>query len=192
MILSDRTIKKRLQTGEIKIDPFFEEQLQPSSYDVTLDKDFLVFDTTKTQIIDPRKNITQAMRKVISTEEDPFILHPNEFALAATQEIVGVDGKHLVVLNGKSSLGRLGLLIHATAGFIDPGNELRITLELFNVATVPILLYPGMKIAQVVFEEISEHCERQYGHPDLKSKYYKDQGVKASFMHENFIENNDN
>lgn len=186
MILSDRTIKKRLQTGEIKIEPFDPAMLQPASYDVTLGLEFLVFDNSKATVIDPKKDAKDIMRKVKANSDDPFILHPGEFALAAINEIVGIDDKHLAVLNGKSSLARIGLLIHATAGFIDPGNELRITLELFNVATLPILLYPGMKIAQVVFEELSEPCDRPYGHPELNSKYFKDLGVKESHMNKNF------
>lgn len=190
MILSDRTIRKLRATRAIVIEPFVEDQLQPASYDVRLADEFLVFDNTITKQIDPRIDAQPYMRKVKVTEDEPFILHPGEFALAATQEVVGVDDQHIAILNGKSSLGRLGLVIHATAGFIDPGNELRVTLELVNVATVPILLYPGMKIGQVVFEELSEPCERPYGHPDLHSKYYKDMGVKGSQMHENFRNDN--
>jgi dCTP deaminase len=186
MVLSDRTIKKLLISGDIVISPFDPDRLQPASYDVTLGPEFLVFDNTKTRIIDPRNDASTIMRKVSVTEQDPFILHPGEFALGVTQEIIGVNDKYLFILNGKSSLGRMGLLVHATAGFIDPGNELRVTLELFNVANAPIILYPGMKIGQVVFEQLSEQCDRPYGHPDLKSKYYKDQGVKASQMHKNF------
>lgn len=186
MILSDATIKKRLKTGEIKIEPFDPAKLQPASYDVTLGSEFLVFDNSKATMIDPKADNSKIMRKVEVSTENPFILHPGEFALASIQEIIGIDNKHLAVLNGKSSLGRIGLVIHATAGFIDPGNELRITLELFNVATLPILLYPGMKIAQVVFEELSEPCDRPYGHPELNSKYYKDMGVKESQMNKNF------
>ena len=186
MILSDRTIKRALKNGEIKIEPFSEDQLQPASYDVKLGNEFLVFDNTRAIVIDPRKNIAEIMRKISADENNPFILHPREFTLAHTMEIVGNDDKHLYMINGKSSLGRIGLLVHATAGFVDPGNELRPTLELFNVSTLPIILYPGMKIAQVVFETLTEPCDRPYGHPDLKSKYYKDMGVKGSLFHENF------
>lgn len=189
MILSDRTIKKKLKSGEIKIDPFDPDFLQPASYDVTLGSEFLIFDNSKGTVIDPKKDTSGIMRKVEASPEDPFILHPGEFALAAINEVIGIDNKHLAVLNGKSSLGRIGLLIHATAGFIDPGNELKITLELFNVATLPILLYPNMKIAQVVFEELSEPCDRPYGHPELGSKYFKDMGVKESHMSKNFQAN---
>ncbi len=186
MILSDRTIKKLMESGDISIEPFNPDFLQPASYDVTIGSEFIVFDNTKTKIIDPRSDISSAYRTVTVSEEEPFILHPNEFALAVTQEKIGVNDKYLYMLNGKSSLGRLGLLVHATAGFIDPGNNLRVTLELFNVATMPIALYPGMKIGQVVFAQLSEPCERPYGHPDLKSKYFGDTGVKASQMHKNF------
>ena len=189
MILADCTIKKLLKTGEIKIKPFRKDQLQPASYDVRLDSNFLVFDNTKTKVIDPRKDSSKIMRQVQDNEKEPFILHPGEFVLSATEEVIGVSDKYLFMINGKSSLGRLGLLVHATAGFVDPGNELRVTLELFNVATMPILLYPEMKIGQVVFEKLTEKCERPYGHPDLKSKYYKDMKVKGSQMHENFKQN---
>ena len=176
-----------LKGGEIKIDPFDEAQLQPASYDVTLNDEFLVFDNTKVRVIDPMKDLGEVMRKIKVTGDEPFVLHPGDFALGSTREIVGVNGRHLYIINGKSSLGRLGLLVHATAGFVDPGNELKPTLELFNVATMPIILYPGMRIAQVVFEQLTENCERPYGHPDLKSKYYKDMGVKGSQMYKNFI-----
>ncbi len=186
MLLSDHTIKELLQTGDIVIKPFNEDQLQPASYDVRLNNEFLVLDNTKAIVIDPKKDASAITRKIIASEDEPFILHPNEFALCSTQEIIGINEKYVCLLNGKSSLGRMGLLVHATAGFIDPGNELRITLELFNVATLPIVLYPGMKIAQVSFIKLSEPCDRPYGHPDLKSKYYKDLGVKTSRMHQEF------
>ncbi len=192
MILSDATIKKKLKTGEIKIEPFNEEQLQPASYDVRLGNDFMFFDNTSQVVIDPKKDCSHSMKKVRKEDGDPFVLHPGQFVLGVNKEYIGTDNKHLHMLNGKSSLGRLGLLIHATAGFIDPGNELCATLELFNVATMPILLYPGMKIAQVVFEELSEPSEKSYGDPRLKSKYYKNRSVVGSLMHKNFKENDEN
>lgn len=188
MILSDRTIKKLLTTEELVIDPYDPDRLQPSSYDVSIASEFLVFDNTKGTVIDPEADNSNLMRRVLASPEDPFILHPGQFALAATEEEIGVSDEYVVILNGKSSLGRLGLLIHATAGFIDPGNSLNITLELFNVATMPIILRPGMKIGQVVFQKLSEPAERPYGHPDLNSKYYKSTGVEASKMHKNYDE----
>ena len=188
MMLSDCTIKKFLKTGDIIIKPFTKSQLQAASYDVCLNNEFLVLDNTKGTVIDPKSDVSLITRKITASAEKPFVLHPNEFALCSTQEIIGVNEKYVCILNGKSSLGRIGLLVHATAGFIDPGNELRITLELFNVATLPIILYPGMKIAQVSFMQLTEPCERPYGHPELKSKYYKDTGVKSSQIYKNFKE----
>ncbi len=186
MILSDKTIKKLLKTEELVIDPFDPLRLQPSSYDVSVGSEFLVFDNTKGTVIDPQADNSSLMRKVIASPEEPFILHPGQFALAATEEEIGVSEGFVCILNGKSSLGRLGLLIHATAGFIDPGNSLNITLELFNVATMPIILRPGMKIGQVVFQQLSEAAERPYGHPELNSKYYKSKSVEPSKMHKNY------
>jgi dCTP deaminase len=186
MILADATIKKLLKSKELTIKPFDPAKLQPCSYDVTLGSEFLVFDDTKGIMIDPQENNAELMRKVKVTKDKPFILHPGQFALAATAEEIGVSEKYVCVLNGKSSLGRLGLVIHATAGFIDPGNSLHITLELFNVATMPIILRPGMKIGQVVFEQLSEASERPYGSPGLNSKYFKSKGVEASKMHKNY------
>ncbi len=186
MVLSDHTIKKELKTGEIKITPFNPERLQPCSYDVTLGNDFLLFDDTKGIVIDPEQNVADLMRKVHATAKNPFILHPGQFALAVTAEEVGVSLKYVCVLNGKSSLGRLGLVIHATAGFIDPGNCLHITLELFNVATMPIILRPGMKIGQVVFETLTEPSDRPYGSKGLNSKYFGSKTVEPSKMHMNY------
>lgn len=186
MILSDRTIKAELKNGGVIIKPFNPDRLQPSSYDVTLGTEFMVFDDTKGTVIDPEEDNSKNMRKVKATKLNPFVLHPGQFALGVIAEEVGVSDKFVCVLNGKSSLGRLGLVIHATAGFIDPGNSLHITLELFNVATMPIILRPGMKIGQVVFETLTEPCERPYGSKGLNSKYFKSKTVEASKMHRNY------
>jgi dCTP deaminase len=186
MILSDTTIKAQLKTGEIVIEPFKPDQLQPCSYDVRLGDEMMYFDNTTARVIDPEQDNTALMRKVKVTPKKPFVLHPGQFALAATAEVIGVSEKYVCILNGKSSLGRLGLIIHATAGFIDAGNQLRITLELFNVANLPIILRPGMKIGQVVFEELSQPSERPYGSKGLNSKYYKSMGVEPSKMHKNY------
>jgi len=175
-----------MKAGEITIKPFKPERLQPCSYDVTLGKDLLVFDDTKGIVIDPQTDMSKFMRKVTTTENSPFVLHPGQFALAVTAEEIGVSAKYVCMLNGKSSLGRLGLVIHATAGFIDPGNSLHITLELFNVATMPIILRPGMKIGQVVFETLTEPSARPYGSPGLNSKYFGAKTVEASKMHKNY------
>lgn len=187
MILADRTIKKYLDQGEIYIDPFNMDYLQPATYDLTLDKHFLKFDTTKYSEIDTRKPVDDMMAEyMIENDEDPFVLHPKEFALANIFEVTGVSDKIVGRLEGKSSLARLGLIIHTTAGFLDPGNKLRLTLELFNAGSMPIKLYYRMKIAQIAFEELDERCERPYGHKDLGSKYFGDQKVQGSKMHLNF------
>lgn len=186
MILSDRTIKEKLETGEIFIDPFKVEHLQPASYDLTLDKKVLAFDTTNHTEIDVKKPIENMMREVPISEEGFFVIHPREFVLANVYEVVGVDDKHVGRLEGKSSLGRLGIVIHATAGFLDPGNKLRMTLEISNIGSLPIKLYPGMKIAQIAFEPLDQACEKPYGHKSLGSKYFGDMEVKASKMNLNF------
>lgn len=175
MILSDRTIKEKLKSSEIVIEPFSEEFLQPASYDLHLDKYFLVFNKEKIAVVDVKDKPDNLMREIEVTEEEGFIIHPNEFVLANIKEVTGVDEGHVGRLEGKSSLGRLGLIVHATAGFLDPGNKLRLTLELANVSPLPIRIYPGMKIAQIAFET-----------KDLNSKYSGDLKVKGSEMWKNF------
>lgn len=186
MILSDRSIKERLDVGKIYIDPYNADYLQPASYDLCIDKNFLVFDPTQQDCIDVRKPIDKVMRQIIIKEDEPFILHPGDFALANTYETVGVDNQHVGWLEGKSSLGRLGLIIHATAGFLDPGNKLRMTLELSNLGPLPIKLYYRMKIAQIAFGTLDSPCERPYGSKELGSKYFGDTRVKGSLMFQNF------
>lgn len=186
MILSDKSIKEKLKKGCIAIEPFKEEFLQPASYDLHLDKYFLVFNKEKIGIIDVKEKPENLMREIKVNEEDGFIIHPNEFVLANIVEITGVDNRHVGRLEGKSSLGRIGLIIHATAGFLDPGNKLRLTLELANVSPIPIKIYPGMKIAQIAFEELTTECEKPYGSDSLNSKYVGDMKVKESQMWKNF------
>jgi len=186
MILSDKTIKEKIKEGCIVIKPFSEEFLQPASYDLHLDKYFLVFNKENIPVIDVKKREDNLMREVVVDEKEGFIIHPGEFVLANVKEITGVDAKHVGRLEGKSSLGRIGLIIHATAGFLDPGNKLRMTLELANVSPLPIRIYPGMKIAQIAFESLDTECERPYGSKGLKSKYAGDLKVKGSQMWKNF------
>jgi dCTP deaminase len=186
MQLSDIDIKQALGTGNISIENYDENRLQPASYDVLLGSDFLVFDNHKIACIDPKNPITESMRSVSISEGDFFIIHPGEFVLGATLEKIGVNEKFACQIMGKSSLARLGLIIHTTAGFIDPGNNLRITLEFVNTNTVPIKLYPGMKIAQVAFYELKTPCEKPYGSTGLNSKYLNAEGVQASQMHKNY------
>lgn len=186
MILSDRTIKEKIKNGSIIIEPFSEEFLQPASYDLHLDKYFLVFNKESIGMIDVKKKPDNLMREIVVEENEGFIIHPGEFVLANVKEIIGVDAKHVGRLEGKSSLGRLGLIVHATAGFLDPGNKLRMTLELANVSPLPIKIYPEMKIAQMAFEEMDSESERPYGTKGLNSKYSGDEKVESSKMWKNF------
>jgi dCTP deaminase len=185
MILSDRTLKEKIRKGEIVIDPFSEEFLQPASYDLHLDDKVLIFDKEKYGLIDVKKK-SDALMKSIKIKEDGYVIHPGDFILANVKEVTGVDDKHVGRLEGKSSLGRLGLVIHVTAGFLDPGNKLRLTLEMVNLSGLPIRIYKGMKIAQIAFEELDKPCERPYGSKELKNKYFGDMEVKGSKMYENF------
>jgi dCTP deaminase len=186
-MLSNIDIKKELENGSITISPFDEHRLQPASYDLLLGHDFIVFDNTKTSIIDPKSNINNYTRKITLKHSGEFIiLHPKEFILASTWEKVGINAGFSMQLMGKSSLARLGLIVHTTAGFIDPGNVLKITLEMVNFNTVPLKLYPKMKIAQVGFFELRTPTDRPYGSPGLGSKYYNADTVQPSAMHQNF------
>lgn len=185
MILSDKDIKLSLKSGKITIAPYDEKYLQPASVDLHLDKYFLVFDTQKNYVIDPKKPMDGMMKEIVIDEDTPFVLHPGEFALGLIYEKTGVDDSLVGRLEGKSSVGRMGLLIHITAGFLDPGNNLKMTLELHNTATMPILLYYKMPIAQMAFEQLTSKCEKPYGSGG-NSKYVGDVKPKASQMWKNF------
>lgn len=186
MILSDRSIKEKLKSGEISIEPFSEEFVQPASYDLHLDKNVLVFDTDKHDRIDVKKPVDDLMLKIEIDSTKGYTLKPGEFILANVKEVTGVDNKHVGRLEGKSSLARMGLIIHATAGFLDPGNKLRLTLEIANLSPLPITIYEDMKIAQLAFEQLDSDCERPYGSSGLNSKYKGDMTVQASKMWKNF------
>lgn len=186
MILSDHDIKLALERGEIKVDPFNEKYIQPASIDLHLDKHFLVFDTVSNFVIDPKKPMDDIMKEVIIDEDRPFVLHPGEFALGLIYETTGVANDMVGRLEGKSSVGRMGLLIHVTAGFLDPGNSLKMTLELHNTANMPILLYYKMPIAQMAFERLSSVCDRPYS-AEMGSKYVGDMKPRASQMYRNFL-----
>jgi len=185
MILSDKDIKKAVQKGDINIDPFDESNLQPASIDLHLDKHFLIFDTKQNYIIDPKKPIDDLMKQVVIDEKKPFVIHPGEFALGMIYEITGVSDSMVGRLEGKSSVGRMGLLIHITAGFLDPGNSLKMTLELHNTANMPILLYYKMPIAQMAFEKLSSPCDKPYSKKH-GNKYVSDMKPRASQMWKNF------
>ncbi len=186
MILSDRDIRRALKAGQISIIPYDEHNLQPASIDLHLDKHFLVFDTRKNSVIDPKKPIDALMREVEINEDEPFVLHPGEFALGLILEETGVGDDFVGRLEGKSSVGRLGVLIHVTTGFLDPGNKLKMTLELHNTSELPILLYYKMPIAQIAFEKISSKAENPYGSKSLTSKYSGDTKPVASQMYKNW------
>jgi dCTP deaminase len=186
MQLSDRDIILALNDNAISIHPYDPNRLQPASYDVLLGNEFMIFEKHSIESIDPRKSISEYMKTIILKDDDCFILQPNQFALAVTYDKIGVNSQYAAQINGKSSLARLGLIIHTTAGFIDPGNDLNITLELVNTNSIPIKLYPKMKIAQVTFWLLSSPALRPYGSSGLNSKYYRSLGVQASEMHQNF------
>lgn len=177
-MLSDGTIRRMLRDKKLVIDPKpDDERIQPASVDVLLDNEFILTNTHGIGFIDPQKGMENG-RKISGASE--LYLHPGEFILGSTFEWVEIPNDVICQVNGKSSLGRMGLLVHATAGFVDPGFKGRITLELSNVATLPILLRPGMKIAQLTFMYLDRPSERPYGHPDLKSKYQNQITVRGA------------
>lgn len=186
MILSDGTIRRLLAERRILIEPLEESFIQPASVDVRLGDTFLVFRRHTTSDIDPWQVSQDLMEPVTVPEGQPFILHPGEFVLGTTLERLTLPNDVVARIEGKSSLGRLGLLIHATAGFVDPGwTNGQITLELSNVAPLPIRLWPGMKIAQLSFMQMDAPAERPYGHPELGSKYQGQSGPVASKYRDN-------
>ena len=185
MVLSDKGIKKALKLGQITLDPFDEGNLQPCSYDLHMDKNLLLFDRGNNSLIDIKKPLDDLMVEH-SMNGDGYILHPKEFVLGNIKEITGVDNQHVAFLHGKSSLARIGLLIHATAGLLDPGNCMRLTLEMYNLSPLPIKLYSDMKIGQITFERIDENCQRPYGTKGLNSKYKGDMKVQGSKMYKNY------
>lgn len=171
MVLSDRSIKQELAAGRIRIEPLDPDDVQPSSVDLHLGPRFQVFRNSRYPYIDPAREQVGLTELVEASAETPFVLHPGEFVLGATLERVGLPEDLVARLEGKSSLGRLGLLIHSTAGYVDPGWEGTLTLELSNVANLPIVLTPGMLIGQISFMRMSTPVDRPYGTPGLGSKY---------------------
>jgi len=186
MLLSDRDIREQLETGRVGLDPLDLGMIQPSSIDVRLDKFFRLFDNHKYPFIDPAVDQPELTRLVEIEDGEPFILHPGEFVLGSTYELVTLPDDIAARLEGKSSLGRLGLLTHSTAGFVDPGFSGHVTLELSNVATLPIKLWPGMKIGQLCFIRLSSPAERPYGSAEYSSRYQGQRGPTASRSHLNF------
>ncbi len=187
MLLSDRDITAELDAGRVVLDPHDPAMVQPSSVDVRLDRFFRLFDNHKYAVIDPSQDQPDLTRLVEVDGDEPFVLHPGEFVLGSTFEQVTLPDDIAARLEGKSSLGRLGLLTHATAGFIDPGFSGHVTLELSNVATLPILLWPGMKIGQMCFFRLSSPALAPYGSGATGSRYQGQRGPTPSRSHLGFV-----
>jgi dCTP deaminase len=188
VILSDTSIRKELSAGRIVIEPLDERDIQPSSVDLRVDRYFRVFRNDTTPFIDPKQPHEDLTELVEVAQDRAFILHPGEFVLGSTLERVRLPDDLVARLEGKSSLGRLGLLIHSTAGFVDAGWDGHLTLELSNVANLPIAIYPGMKIGQISFIRMDAAAERPYGSEQTGSKYQGQQGPTPSRYYLNFEE----
>ncbi len=186
VLLSDRDILAEIDAERVQLDPLDRNMIQPSSIDVRLDRFFRVFDNHKYPHIDPAADQTDLTRAVEVASDETFVLHPGEFVLGSTYELVTLPDDVAARLEGKSSLGRLGLLTHSTAGFIDPGFSGHVTLELANVATLPIVLYPGMKIGQLCFFRLTSPADNPYGSEKYGSRYQGQRGPTASRSHANF------
>jgi dCTP deaminase len=186
VLLSDRDILAEIDAKRVQLDPFDAAMVQPSSVDVRLDRFFRVFENHRYPHIDPAEEQPDLTRMVEPAGEEPFILHPGEFVLGSTYELVALPDDVAARLEGKSSLGRLGLLTHSTAGFIDPGFSGHVTLELSNVATLPIKLWPGMKIGQLCFFRLSSPAEHPYGSAKYGSRYQGQRGPTPSRSYKNF------
>ncbi|MCB0873181.1 MAG: dCTP deaminase [Thermoleophilia bacterium] len=181
MVLSDRTIREQIAAGRLVVDPFDDALIQPSSIDVRVDAGFRVFQNSRQPYIDVRNPSPDLTDLVTASPDEPFILHPGEFVLGSTLERIGIPDDLVGRLEGKSSLGRLGLLIHSTAGYIDPGWDGQITLELSNVARLPITIYPGMPIGQISFLTLTTPVDAPY-----RGKYHGQVGPTASEYYRNF------
>jgi dCTP deaminase len=186
VLLSDRDIKAEISAGRVKVEPFDGAMIQPSSVDVRLDRFFRVFENHKYSVIDPSIEQSDLTREVAVNGDEEFILHPGEFVLASTYEVITLPDDIAGRLEGKSSLGRLGLLTHSTAGFIDPGFSGHITLELSNVANLPVRLFPGMKIGQLCLIKLTSPAENPYGSALYGSRYQGQRGPTASKSWLNF------
>jgi len=186
VLLSDRDILAEIDAGRVRMEPWDPGMLQPSSIDVRLDRYFRVFENHRYPHIDPAADQSDLTRMVEPEGDEPFILHPGEFVLGSTYEVVSLPDDVAARVEGKSSLGRLGLLTHATAGFVDPGFSGHVTLELSNVATLPIKLWPGMKIGQMCFFRLSSPSERPYGSAEYANRYQGQRGPTASRSFQNF------
>ncbi len=186
MVLSDRSIREELARERIVIDPLDEEDIQPASVDLHLDREVMVFTNSRRPYIDVKDSLESLTERVEVGAEEPFILHPGEFVLGSTMENIELPADLVARLEGKSSLGRIGLVIHSTAGFVDPGWKGHLTLELSNLSRLPITLYYGMKIGQISFLRLTTPADRLYGSESLNSKYQGQTGPTASRIHLDF------
>jgi dCTP deaminase len=186
MVLSDHTIKEEIAKGRIVITPLGEGCIQPASVDLHLDRNILIFRNNRVPYIDIRKTNDRLTDMLTMADDDPFMLHPGEFVLGSTLEHVEVPDDLVARLEGKSSLGRIGLLIHSTAGYVDPGWKGHLTLELSNVSSLPITLYHRMKIGQISYLRLTTPADRLYGSAELGSKYQNQQDPTASKVHLDF------
>ena len=186
MVLSDRSIREAIEQGRIEIDPLGVDCIQPSSVDLHVDQYFRLFRNHTSKVIDVREDQEDLTELVDVGPDGPLILHPGEFMLGATIERVRIPEDLVARLEGKSSLGRLGLLIHSTAGFVDAGWDGHLTLELSNVANLPIAIYPGMKIGQISFLRMTTAADHPYGSTVTGSKYQGQRGPTPSRYYLNF------
>lgn len=186
MILSDRGILKEIKKGDLKITPFQKTLLQPSSLDLRLGREFRIFRNTKLPYLDIRHPVDGFMELISIKRNEPLIIHPREFILGTTVEKIVIPNHLVGRLEGKSSLGRIGIVIHSTAGYVDPGFEGFLTLEISNLANLPIALYFGMRICQISFHILSEPPEKPYGHDRLNSKYQHQKGPTVSRIFKDF------
>ncbi len=186
MVLSDRSIKEQMSRGRIVIEPLDPQYIQPASVDLHLDRKVLVFSNSSRPYIDIKQSLEQLTEMVELEDNLPFILHPGEFVLGSTLENIELPEDLVARLEGKSSLGRIGLVIHSTAGFVDPGWKGHLTLELSNLARLPITLYYSMKIGQISFLRLTTAAERLYGSESLGSKYQGQTEPTASRIHQDF------
>ena len=186
MILSDRSLREAIDAGRLVVDPLDDDAIQPSSIDVRLDNRFRTFYTARHPYIDVKQPMDDLTELVEVKPDEAFILHPGEFVLGSSLERIGIPADLAARLEGKSSLGRLGLMTHSTAGFLDPGFQGHVTLELSNVANLPITLYPGMRIGQIAVFQLTTPAERPYGSRGVRSKYQGQRGPTPSRYWENF------
>jgi len=188
MVLSDHSIREEIAAGRIVIEPFDDEMVQPCSIDVTVGDSFRVFRTSRYPYIDVKQPMEDLTELVHVAPDEPFILHPGEFVLGVVRERVALPDDIVATLDGKSSLGRLGLVVHQTAGVIDAGFDGHITLELANMANLPITVYPGMRIAQLSFLKLTTPADHPYGSGRLGSKYQGQAEPTPSRYYLNFAE----